>query len=187
MAHEIGPEDEGHVGHAHRRAGMPRLRLLDAVDGEEADGVDAKLFELVLRPDLRLVVALRLGDRRAGLRRSARLLVHASSDAWRPGCASGADYIQRVRRRQTKSEVRCDAMTTKEKARRTEARRSRTPRHFASRPRQSPRARLSRRLRRVFRKTLAYSTCYSRSEKQGDEILTRPIRESRNRHLVMLP
>src|SRR3954454_13493925 len=62
---------------------MTRFRLLNGIDGEEADGVDAKLFELVLLPDLRLVVALRLGNRGARLRRSARLFVHESSDAWR--------------------------------------------------------------------------------------------------------
>src|ERR1051326_1594478 len=46
VAQELGPEDEGEVGHPQRRAGMSGLRLLDGVDGEEADGIDAELFEL---------------------------------------------------------------------------------------------------------------------------------------------
>jgi hypothetical protein len=90
VAHEIGPEDEGHVGHAHRRTGMTRFRLLDAIVGEEADGVDAKLFELVLVADFRLVVAFRLGDRGACLGRSARLFVHGSSIDSEPRFAQDA-------------------------------------------------------------------------------------------------
>ena len=96
VAHELGPEDEGHVGHAHRRAGMSRLRLLDAVDGEEADGVDAKLFELVLRP---IFGSLWLSaSATAALASAAPPVCSSMLPPMRgeSGCASGADYIQRV-------------------------------------------------------------------------------------------
>ena len=66
VVEELGPDDERDVGHPHRRAGVPRLRFFDGVDREEANGVDAKLFELVLRPYLRFVALLGGFDRRGG-------------------------------------------------------------------------------------------------------------------------
>ncbi len=36
---EPGKQDGGHVGHAHRHAGMPRIRLLHGVHGQGPDGV----------------------------------------------------------------------------------------------------------------------------------------------------
>src|SRR4029078_5204551 len=88
---EFGPEDEGHVGHPHRRSGVARPRLLDGVDGEEADGVDAELFELVLRSDLRLVAFLGDGDRGARLVGGiARVLLHSQA------LQRESDYTRRI-------------------------------------------------------------------------------------------
>src|SRR5438874_2657761 len=86
VAHEFGPEDEGHVGHAHRRAGMSRLRFFHAVDGEEADGVDAKFVELVLLAELRLVAVFGLDDGGCGFGGGG--FVHGTS-GW------DADYTRR--------------------------------------------------------------------------------------------
>ena len=41
------PEDVRHRRRAHRQAGMARLRLLDGVDRERADGVDPELVDVV--------------------------------------------------------------------------------------------------------------------------------------------
>src|SRR5258706_9195017 len=69
VVEEVGPDDERDVGHSHRRAGMSRLRFFDGVDSEETDGVDAELFETILRADFRLVALLgtRNGRSRAGV------------------------------------------------------------------------------------------------------------------------
>src|SRR2546427_9653999 len=45
-AEELGPKDERHVGGAHRRPRMARLRALHGVDREELDRVDAKLLDI---------------------------------------------------------------------------------------------------------------------------------------------
>ena len=47
VAQEAGPERVRHGRHAHRRTGMPRVRLLDAVDGEGPDRVDRELVQLI--------------------------------------------------------------------------------------------------------------------------------------------
>ena len=41
---------------------MSGLRLLDGVDGEETDGVDAELFQLVFLPDERAIAVFCDGD-----------------------------------------------------------------------------------------------------------------------------
>ena len=43
VAQEAGPQHVGHRRGAHRRAGVAAVRLLDAVDGQGADGVDREL------------------------------------------------------------------------------------------------------------------------------------------------
>ena len=35
----IGPQDLRNICHAHGRAGMPGVGLLDGIDGKEADGI----------------------------------------------------------------------------------------------------------------------------------------------------
>ena len=49
------PQDVGHRGRAQRQARVARFRLLDGVDGEHADGVDAKGVGLTHLDDLLLV------------------------------------------------------------------------------------------------------------------------------------
>ena len=46
VAQEARPEHVGHRRRAHRRARMTGVRLLDAIDGERADGVDGELVEV---------------------------------------------------------------------------------------------------------------------------------------------
>ena len=49
VTEEAGPERVRHRGGAHRRAGVARVGLLHAVDGEGADGIDAELVEGAIR------------------------------------------------------------------------------------------------------------------------------------------
>ncbi len=35
----FGPQHRGHVGHAHRHAGMPRIRRLHRIHRQRADGI----------------------------------------------------------------------------------------------------------------------------------------------------
>src|SRR5439155_14689866 len=81
VAQKFGPQNEGHVGHAHRRAGMTRLRLLHGIDRQEADRVDAELFELVFLTDARLVALFRYGDGGGGFIGGARVHVTSAGGA----------------------------------------------------------------------------------------------------------
>src|SRR6266852_980863 len=81
VAQKFGPQNESLVGHAHRRSGMARLRFLNAVDRQEADGVDAELFELVLLTDARLVALFRYGDGSGGFICGARVHVTSAGGA----------------------------------------------------------------------------------------------------------
>ncbi len=50
VAQESGPQGVGHRRQAHGRARVPRLRLLNRVDGQGADGVDRQLVDVVAGP-----------------------------------------------------------------------------------------------------------------------------------------
>src|SRR5437868_4490045 len=95
VAKELGEDDVGDVGEAHRRAGMSGVGLLDGVDGEEADRVDAELFELVFRSDFRLVRLLGRGDGggilRDGIGHGA-LLLKRGGQAPRLSCVSAGSW-----------------------------------------------------------------------------------------------
>jgi len=49
MFEKLGPESVGHGSGAHRHAGMTGVRVLDSVDRQYSDGVDAQLFQFSIR------------------------------------------------------------------------------------------------------------------------------------------
>ena len=46
VAQELGPQHVGHRRGAHRQTGMAGVGFLHAVDGQEANGIDAELIEV---------------------------------------------------------------------------------------------------------------------------------------------
>ncbi len=44
---KLGPEHVGHIGHAHRQAGVARIGLLHSVHRQGTDGIDTELVEVV--------------------------------------------------------------------------------------------------------------------------------------------
>ena len=74
VAEVTRPQRVGHRRHAHRRARVPGVRLLDAVDREGADRVDRQLVELVRGDGHRCLRGARDAgrDRRVGVARARR-------------------------------------------------------------------------------------------------------------------